>query len=1570
MARQWFDVVSENAVYERLERQDQAQSRYQQSATPEVAVKAGEIYKSAPWLTPSQVLAMAKGNASPQAVELAANLQGKILPQKLAPKESQGGWFQRNIYDKIKTASRWTFATLDLTPDLVQNVASQVWSENDPAGFDGWFASTKLGTLLSSQQGTVDPETGLPITAGSGWFIGETAEEEQARRARKVRGTINESAWTLGRGAANIAFRPGTKPYSIASGLIDAVVLVGADPTVVGGKITGTIRAGKAAIQGVRSADELNALRKVIRNGAGVLDDAEQALVDGSKFFRFWTQDSRAARLVERLADPENADPVAILRDTFKGKIDLDTAGRFADAKSQEEVLDVLLDVTNRLDEGNPNLLPTDIRDVPGAGWSYERVPLWNTVRHSRAFTQMPEQVIVTGTDADNTKAVLNYANLLDTIRGGYTQTEEGKALMRQVFDAHRGGAKADLDKIEEAYDSVVEGLIRSVYTEKAYARAAKKVKPGATPEEIDVFVKPLIAKEIAEADQIINALKARAKIAKDETRAYFVSKYGEVTDDGFIQELLEKVPELKAQFDDLSPEQLKQLRLNGPTSVVELLDRVKVLPEIRAIRRVTGNPIMRRAFSRKDADPRFAPAAIEYLQNEIWKPITLMTGGYVVRNMLDAQVRIATTGLAGAFNHPWQWMQWAMFRRAPGSITGRNWESALKNGLDEAGELLSDSDKYVDALTFSLRRNLEDPVNASIIGKKTGSYQVVNRATNRDEWFEGLVEELEQLAKDTMFNADAKGIPVESMLDYLRETPKGREVLEQFTRYLQNGVSITDARGYAQKTLKIEQVDDDVLRLWIERLIKPRVALKTAGDDEIRAAVAYRRTPIGLKETVSLDELKNVEIVPGGPMKFGPGTLFKTVDEEGNSITAVVLRVIDEPSVATGFGDEGGQQFAVIQRVSDNDWVNTVEGKKEFREFLQKRVVDIESDPALEARLPKFTKLAQRQAVDASEKNNFTRAMNRITDGFFVGLYGKASKVFERSPVFRQFYYDEVIKNTDLLSKEAAQELLEVITSKADEFGVSVESYVGGRANWRKIQKAAQSATGDGTVKDLDDFAQLVALNKTKETLYNATSRNNLEDIMRILIPFGVAHREVLSTYVKFAVQDPTRIRRAQLAYKGFESFDPDADGQGFIYKDPTTGEATFNFPMTGELTKLLTGVEAPLAAPVKRLSLGLQVIPGVGPVGQIALSNLLPDVPETDGIVSLLLPYGRNSFNVAPSWSRKMVEAIKADPTKLESVYYGTYVDTMRALAASGDYDLSDEQQKANLFEDARKKAQILTGLRALLQFTGPAAPSNEFIIGNKNQDDYASAMVQELYRLQNENYDTAVQRFIEMFGEDAFIYLSSKSRSTVGGLEASKEFGDWERRNNDLLQQYRMTAAYFAPSGDDFSFETWSRQFRSGRREKLSPSEIVEQAQYRMGSAIYRSYRQQVGAYPNEEQRAWLRSVRTAINKRYPGFPTVAVFEVGKFDSDVEELRKVIADPRLADNGIADSVRTYLSYRDRAVAEYVSSGGQPGGFGTAKKAEPLRDYLVSIGLALMQQNPDFGRVWERVFSFEVDK
>jgi hypothetical protein len=217
---------------------------------------------------------------------------------------------------------------------------------------------------------------------------------------------------------------------------------------------------------------------------------------------------------------------------------------------------------------------------------------------------------------------------------------------------------------------------------------------------------------------------------------------------------------------------------------------------------------------------------------------------------------------------------------------------------------------------------------------------------------------------------------------------------------------------------------------------------------------------------------------------------------------------------------------------------------------------------------------------------------------------------------------------------------------------------------------------------------------------------------------------------------------------------------------------------------------------------------------------------------------------------------------------------------------------------------------------------------------------------------------------------LYLSSKSKATVGGLEATKEFGDWERRNGGLIEQFPDVAAYFAPGGSDFDFTTWERQIRTGKRERLSGKQIVEQAEYRIGSAQYRAYRSQIGPYPNAEQRAWLRNVRSELNRKYPGFPAVPVFTVGEFEQKVAQMQQAVQDPRLQGNETAKAISDYLTYREQAIAQYVAAGGSAQGFASAKAAEPLRDWLANIGTTLAATTPDFSRVWERELQSEVDQ
>ena len=1552
------EKADEDVILDRIESKNNFRSQVAATATPDLAARIGDIYRTNPWMKPGEILALAKAGASDQLVNAASAQSGKQLVNRLDPNPPRKkNWFERAVYDPVKTAARYTFATLNLAPELVQNVSSQLLNKDNPAGFDGWFKSTSLGTMLAAAKGEIDPATGQRISAGEGFFLGGTAFEKQAERARRVRGTINGSAWTLGRGAADVVFAPGTKAYSFLSGLVDASVAIFADPTLYGGKAVAAARAGRAAIPVIQTADEIAAFQKIAVAGeraAAGLSQAETIAWDASKFRQWAVENGKAKRLISVLVEKDDA--YDIFSNVFKGKIDVSEAKRLADATTREQVLAIIGEQTNRMDAELSGLFPTDIRELVKFR---ERIPGYNNLRNSRLLTKMPEMVIRTGSSRDAVNAVNSYGNYLKSI--GLNLAEgEGKEFMKQVMEVFADPNAAGSGRVNALFENIV-----------------KKTVSDELTSGVGALVK-------ADADEVANELFRRVAQAREELRLYLINEAGEIDDFGLLQSLRDSG---QLVFDgDLNPATLADLRLAGPGSLAELADKIQVLPDLRAVRRVTANPFIRRALSKqaKFADvpsqaalargvpleeaprelirgagkSRAAIAVADYLQNEVWKPLALMTGGYIFRNMFDAQIRMATVGKAGFFNHPIRYIQIVLGKALPESFIGRALDEEDFNRI--AGRWDEYTDDFQEALSFGLRRNIDDPEMTYKRALRSNSMVTVSKVSNKPQYLKGLYEELRRLSLDQINNAVAKGIPTEELVAWLRnnDDPKAVKALETLRRYLEGGLDVYDPGTQRMHTVRVAsgQVTDDVLTRWINRLGNPRIDLTTGGDETLRFAVAYRRLPLAASETIDPRNLADADFV-GGTLRRGVGSEVRLGVADGREIRGVVTAVNSDTSWT-------------VRRLSDNDVWDDPLGQKELQDYI--RGVYETRGNNLPRRVKYAPELGEADALGITQKQKEALQLwNRGVNFFFDSVYGTASRKFERSPIYRQFYYEQFIENADLLTREQAQLFKQSIEGRASSLGVSKEALFGGQKQYDSLIAKLDSANGTGTVKQLEDYAGLRALQSTKETLFNAVERNNLEDILRIVVPFGPAWREVIKRYGSFLAEDPTRIRRAQLVYNGAVNFDPDADGQGFFYKDPITGQNTFNIPFSGDLSKLITGVNAPLQAPVKGLSMGLQVIPSIGPVAQIAASELIPDTPSTDAIVEILLPYGRKKGGaLIPGYATKAYSALRDNPGKTESIYANTYTETVRALSATGDYNLEDPAEKERLLNDAKWRARVLTGFRALSQFLGPTSGSPEAIVETDKGDIYASYLLKAFQDLQASNYDTAVSEFLRIYGDDALLYVSSKTQAVQPGLAATEQFGKWERENGDVLEAFPLVAAYFAPGGDDFSFSVWDRQIRTGKRKRLTAAEMIDLAQFRVGNAIYQDLKRQAGKYPPAEVKDWLRRQRIKINEKLPGFPAQPVFTVGEFQRNIKEMKRAVADPRLADNEIAGAVKEYLGYRDKAIAQYVAAGGKEGGFATAKQAAELRQWLFNIGVALGDAVPDFQRVWDRELASEVDE
>jgi hypothetical protein len=249
------------------------------------------------------------------------------------------------------------------------------------------------------------------------------------------------------------------------------------------------------------------------------------------------------------------------------------------------------------------------------------------------------------------------------------------------------------------------------------------------------------------------------------------------------------------------------------------------------------------------------------------------------------------------------------------------------------------------------------------------------------------------------------------------------------------------------------------------------------------------------------------------------------------------------------------------------------------------------------------------------------------------------------------------------------------------------------------------------------------------------------------------------------------------------------------------------------------------------------------------------------------------------------------------------------------------------------------------------------------------YVSELTKELERLQRDDYDSAINNFINLYGDDLMLYVASKSRSTAEGLETSKEFGLWQLSNKDLMAQYPNTASYLAPQGSGFEFSVWQKQMEEGARVRLNARDIIKLAQERIGKVRYRAAQNLFGPYPTAEQREMLYKYRQYLNQELPGFPLQTEFVTNRFNNNIEELKKLIKDSRVSENSDADTrklaqvIAAYLKERDKGL---VLAGGKSL---KSKKATPLRYQLFAYGEQLADANPNFDRIWQRFLSAEVE-
>jgi hypothetical protein len=1457
--------------------------------------------------------------------------------------ESLGG----NVMKTLKAASRSAFTVFDSVTETAVGVLGAPFSPGARQRIQeqGFFEG--LGDYLSDiPQATSLWEVGSQIRdrgfrgvdIGSGFFVGGEVEADQTARQRELVGTVEKGgttyAWTPGRGFADLLADNGIIQedswlWNVSSGIIDATIAIGTDPTnliagvgwgdelVKGVKAVGSRRAAKyvrlieRADQAETFGDIVSAERlrrramsdlgadfkgpRVRTAGPAEVAIRDQLLreigansgnirsVDSAQFLSYLTNRS-GRRLVERMVGETDA---ATIFDLHRGKIGPTAIRDLKNARSPEEVIAVYMRAFMEPASDLSNM----VKAVPNLGlFRVTDMGMWvrrNINSHTKLGRMMPESSIL---DLSKPQQYLQRLDQLlkvfptglvdDTTR--FSQAIRSD-LMNKAVDALASGDNTAVYALNNQISDTFAKMFRKQgYTEDTVrsltqwsresnqfmAFAMNQIASGERPDKIPLLVTQLLSSGAA----VIDPAQMQNAIRRGNTLRTLLRTKG-VAGSRYFNKVAE-LDDAKLALDELglnaaaTPSQIREAQ-KKVTGLQRQLDKMKTSEQGFAVETMNGLTL-----------------AGDFVMSGVWKPLQLVRGAFIARVVGEETLRTINSGTFGGRGRT---LDYFLAAKRGGRYTqdavGRRFEVAQKRMFRKTDEL-AEKDALVEDLTDSLnearragRTTEVDRLKSEIDKVQSEVDFLLDELANATEFFHkatlanqpgAAFEALTKNPKKILYQSGQAGNVrrtdpeqvgrwVDAMADRLvkyNADPVMRQLARggpsSKTKFTVNGVS-----GTITDHVRAGRIanDTEAMAYWLMggegRPYLNKIAnAYRAGDQQF--------DPENMDDVVGwLDKLnKELRYLVGG--KVDPVT--------GNMIgfDADLLEVI-----ATGrFQGRRVEQLL----------------KKERRTQLDAGYVDRLRRFADEDNAPEWIEhLGDNIYGEAKEG-----LMSQIAGWFFTQAYGQASDKLARSPVFRRVYWKQVAQMADRLDPDEAAKLL------AQAKNAKLQPKL-----LKDLETRLSIAKGTAKISDIDDVAKGAALAATRDLLFDASVRGATFDQMRLIIPFGDAWKEVMTTWGRLFVQQRGmnlyRTLRNAEALMGADAgplgagdmygydeltgeFSPTLDGvsENFIYTDPIAKDKRVMVPWSRQLSQAMlragglenvTGVG--MGIPVRNMSIAGGILPGFGPVADRFVNTLVPEDPSYEWVRRAIFPFGAPAEAdvpagqqgveevLLPPWARKLSAVI---PRELpvagwlanmvldkdnDPQYQSTLSQMYASLMTSGAYSSSfEDQQRAQA--DAERAADKILAFRGLLQGFAPGAPLATYFARTEEGDVMGALLVDQLKKLeeqfieQGDSPDKALGLILDTYGPDVWLYSAPVSGAQYKGIEATEEYLAFYQRNRDTIDQYGLIGGFLGPVGGEFSIEAYGALSREGVYQIGSPQQRYEAAALQLGFLAYNKFR----------------------------------------------------------------------------------------------------------------------------------
>ena len=626
------------------------------------------------------------------------------------------------------------------------------------------------------------------------------------------------------------------------------------------------------------------------------------------------------------------------------------------------------------------------------------------------------------------------------------------------------------------------------------------------------------------------------------------------------------------------------------------------------------------------------------------------------------------------------------------------------------------------------------------------------------------------------------------------------------------------------------------------------------------------------------------------------------------------------------------------------------------------------------------------------------------FTDAFFNWAAVKESK-YNFGPEFDASYWDFVAGYADMLSTEDLMKL-RISANKALAPTSKGGKKILGRvpAPLRTINNTIKKRQGmvdyvhEGgvSIKTLDSMAGEQAAEYVKNLFYDAAKQKQWANAARLVAPFAQAHYNTLGKWANLTYSNPVPIYKAGKAFDALTKegsnviYDVSGmtydDQQGFLYKDEGQNQIKFKMPIVGSVLGAIAGKSLnmkdalQITSPVESLNLAFgslnPVVPGLGPamVAAYQVSGRANAFgPADDFIRDVLTPFGQPKTAqdiIFPAWLKKTSSAILGNDASTQRGVKD-WASYLASTGKYGDNPFASDETRTKLFNDAQGLARNMNLWAGIFQTISPATPIQEVLAKVKNPNNKMNFMTMAMLYKEWDNTNkrhpgdrnAAVVEFADKFGiNNLLVGVSSSTPGTSGSADA------WTFLNNNpgIAEKYATPTGdvipYFFPGGE-YSLKYYNWQKKSGSRRALSTAEIAQEAEGMVYSMLESQLadKQIAGGYTDY----WYNEQRAILDKQFGARPSDTLV-TGVNDQKIANIGLALKDPAFQKSSVYketeqfyakfDELKKVLNMQKASNYAELSAGGI---------ATLMRNELVTLGETLMQQNPEFSRMYYGVFA-----